>query len=130
MGIALLLAGASLIPIFAAPSIAVALTFISLGVGFGFLTGGSWWVAVIDAAPDQPGTAAGFADAAFALAGIIAPATMGFIVAATGSFSSGFVVMTVLAVLAAGAMLLFTKERRGTGESQAGEEASQLADHA
>lgn len=113
MSVALLLAGASLIPVFFAPSLAVALTCISLGVGFGFLTGGAWWVAAIDAAPDQPGAAAGFVDAAFALSGIIAPSVMGFIVAATGSFSSGFAVMSALAILGSGSMLLFTKERRG-----------------
>lgn len=115
MSVALLLAGASLIPIVIAPSLAVAIACISLGVGFGFLTGGAWWVAAIDAAPDQPGAAAGFVDAAFALAGIIAPSVMGFTVAATGSFSSGLAVMSVLAILGSSSMLLFTKERRGAG---------------
>lgn len=113
MSIALLLAGASLIPVFVFPVLVVALTFISLGVGFGFLTGGTWWVAAIDAAPDQPASAAGFADAAFALAGLIAPAIMGFIVDATGSYSSGFILMAALAILGALGMLTFSKERRG-----------------
>jgi sugar phosphate permease len=112
MGIALLLSGASLIPIVAAPSLATALTFISLGVGFGFVTGGIWWVAAIDAAPDQPGSAAGFADAAFALSGIVAPAVMGFIVQDTGTFTSGFVLMSALAVIGALLMLAVTKERQ------------------
>ncbi|GAA2334609.1 MFS transporter [Streptomyces kunmingensis] len=109
MGIALLLSGASLIPIFSAPSLTVSVTFISIGVGLGFVTGGIWWVAAIDAAPSQPGVAAGFADAAFALSGIIAPSTMGYIVSLTGSYSSGFVVMTVLAVIGAGSMLVLPK---------------------
>ncbi|MFI8793609.1 MFS transporter [Streptomyces sp. NPDC055105] len=109
MGIALLLSGASLIPIFSAPSLTVSVTFISIGVGLGFVTGGIWWVAAIDAAPSQPGLAAGFADAAFALSGIIAPSAMGYIVSLTGSYSSGFVVMTVLAVIGAGSMLVLPK---------------------
>jgi hypothetical protein len=34
---------------------------------------------------------------------------MGFIVSSTGNFSSGFVVMTVLAVIGAGSLLLLPK---------------------
>ncbi|WP_019544736.1 MFS transporter [Streptomyces sulphureus] len=109
MGVALLLSGASLIPIFTAPSLTVSLVFISAGVGIGFVTGGIWWVAAIDAAPGQPGLAAGFADAAFAGSGIVAPSVMGFLVTTTGSFSSGFVLMTVLAVVGGGALLIFPK---------------------
>lgn len=88
----------------------VALIFISLGVGSGFVTGGIWWVASIDAEPGQPGSAAGFADAAFALAGIVAPAAMGFIVQSTGTFTSGFVLMSVLTAIGALLMLLATRE--------------------
>ncbi|MCX2731700.1 MFS transporter [Saccharopolyspora sp. NFXS83] len=110
MGVALLLAGCSLIPLAIAPTLTVALISISLGVGFGFITGGIWWVASIDAAPDQPGSAAGFADAAFASSGIVAPSVMGFIVAGTGSFTSGFVVMAGLAVAGALLMLLVPRE--------------------
>jgi sugar phosphate permease len=110
MGTALLLSGASLIPIMVSPSLTTALVSISLGVGLGFVTGGLWWVAAIDAAPDQPGSAAGFADAAFACSGIVAPVVMGFIVYNTGTFTSGFVVMSALAVIGALAMLLLTKE--------------------
>lgn len=110
MGCALLLSGASLIPVFLDPTLTVALIFISLGVGSGFVTGGIWWVASIDAEPGQPGSAAGFADAAFALAGIVAPAAMGFIVQSTGTFTSGFVLMSVLTAIGALLMLLATRE--------------------
>ncbi len=72
MGVALLLSGAALIPIIVARPVTVSVTFISIGVGLGFVTGGIWWVAAIDAMPAQPGVAAGFADAAFALSGIVA----------------------------------------------------------
>jgi sugar phosphate permease len=115
IGVALLLSGASLIPVIVAPSLVSALVSISLGVGFGFITGGIWWVASIDAAPAQPASAAGFADAAFALSGIVAPSVMGFIVSSTGTFTSGFVVMCVLAVLGALLMLLCTREPTGAG---------------
>lgn len=110
IGVALLLSGASLVPVIVAPTLVTALVSISLGVGFGFITGGIWWVASIDAAPAQPASAAGFADAAFALSGIVAPSVMGFIVTGTGTFTSGFVVMCVLAVLGALLMLLCTRE--------------------
>jgi sugar phosphate permease len=119
MGVALLLAGCSLVPLAIAPTLTVALISISLGVGFGFITGGIWWVASIDAAPDQPGSAAGFADAAFAASGIVAPSVMGFIVSSTGSFTSGFVVMAGLAVLGALLMLLVPRERAVAPENAA-----------
>jgi sugar phosphate permease len=112
MGVALLLSGAALVPITVEPSLTVSVTFISVGVGLGFVTGGIWWVAAIDAVPSQPGVAAGFADAAFALSGIVAPSVMGFIVTSTGSFSSGFVVMSALAVIGAGSMLVLPKPYR------------------
>jgi sugar phosphate permease len=111
MGTALLLSGASLIPVALAPSLTTALVSISLGVGFGFITGGIWWVAAIDSAPEQPGTAAGFADASFALSGIAAPVVMGFIVQSTGAFTSGFILMSALAVIGALLMLVFTREQ-------------------
>ena len=111
IGVALLLAGISILPIlFFGSNLTIALICISAGVGFGFITGGIWWVASIDAAPSQPGTAAGFADACFALSGIIAPAVMGFIVGRTGTYNGGFIVMTVLCLIGAAAMLFFTKE--------------------
>jgi sugar phosphate permease len=112
MAVALLLSGASLTPILVAPSLLTALLSISLGVGFGFVTGGLWWVTAIDAAPSQPGSAAGFADAAFALSGIVAPVSMGFIVQETGTFTSGFVTMSVLAVLGALVLFLATTDRK------------------
>jgi MFS family permease len=111
IGVALLLAGASLIPLLVMEvTLTLALICISLGVGFGFITGGIWWVASIDAAPKHPGTAAGFADACFALSGIVAPSVMGFIVAESGTYYGGFVIMTALCVIASAAMLLGTKE--------------------
>lgn len=112
MGLALLLAGISLIPIVAAPSLTTALIFISLGVGFGMVTGPLWWVTAIDAEPQQPAVAAGFVDAAFALSGIVAPAVTGFIAQATGSFSSGFGLMAALAIIGAICLLFITREQR------------------
>lgn len=119
MGVALLLAGCSMVPLAIAPTLTIALISISLGVGFGFVTGGIWWVAAIDAAPDQPGSAAGFADAAFAASGIVAPSVMGFIVSSTGSFTSGFVVMAGLALVGALLMLLVPRERTAAAVSTA-----------
>lgn len=88
-----------------------------MGVGFGFVTGGIWWVAAIDAEPSQPASAAGFADAAFAAAGIVAPAVMGFVVQHTGTFTSGFFLMIALAAVGALAMFFGTTERTGRHSS-------------
>ncbi|WP_227985114.1 MFS transporter [Nocardia spumae] len=113
IGVALLLAGASILPILVVRgNLTVALICISAGVGFGFVTGGIWWVAAIDAAPAQPGTAAGFADACFALAGIIAPSVMGFIVDRTGTYDGGFIAMSALCLIGSLALLLFAEEPR------------------
>lgn len=124
IGIALLLSGASLVPVIVAPSLTTAMISISLGVGFGFITGGIWWVASIDAAPSQPASAAGFADAAFALSGIVAPSVMGFIVSSTGAYTSGFVVMCVLAVVAAVLMLAVTREPAAQAKASATQTAA------
>ncbi|MFD0824372.1 MFS transporter [Neobacillus sp. M.A.Huq-85] len=114
IGVCLLLSGASLIPIMFNPSLYGAITFISLGVGFGMVTGSIWWIVAIDSAPDQPAAASGFLNAAFALAGIIAPTAMGFAIQITGSFSAGFGVMIVLALLSSIGFLFFTKEKQGS----------------
>ena len=113
MGVALLLSACSLIPVALEPSLTVALISISLGVGFGFVTGGIWWVASIDAEPTQPASAAGFADAAFALSGIVAPSVMGLIVSGTGTYTSGFITMSVLAAAGALLMLFCAREHPG-----------------
>ncbi|MFF5986993.1 MFS transporter [Prauserella flavalba] len=112
IGCALLLAGAALVPVFLTTSLTVALIFISLGVGCGFITGGIWFVASIDAAPNQPASAAGFVDAAFALAGIIAPSIMGFVVDRTGTFTSGFVLMSCLVAVSALLLLFVSTDPR------------------
>jgi sugar phosphate permease len=111
MGVAMLLAGASLIPIISAPSVLGAVIFISLGVGFGFLTGSLWWVVAIEASPEQPGAASGFVDAGFAISGIVAPFIMGFVKQITGSFNGGFILMIIFALISAFSLLFLTKER-------------------
>jgi sugar phosphate permease len=111
IGVALLLAGAALVPIaMFRGNLTVALFCISAGVGCGFVTAGIWWVAAIDAAPGQPGTAAGFADACFASSGIVAPTVMGFFVSTTGSYTGGFAVMSALCLIGAAAMFFLTRE--------------------
>lgn len=98
-----------MVPVFMIHSLTVAITFISLGVGFGFVTGGFWWVASIETSPDQPGFAAGLVDAAFAASGIVAPIVMGYIVEYTGSFGGGFLTMMVIAIAGFLAMVIFTR---------------------
>jgi predicted MFS family arabinose efflux permease len=101
-----------MIPVFLIHSLTVAVIFISLGVGFGFVTAGFWWVASIETSPDQPGFAAGLVDASFAASGIATPIIMGYTVEYTGSFDGGFLTMMVIAVAGSLAMVIFT---RGAG---------------
>ncbi|HEY6456108.1 MAG TPA: MFS transporter [Steroidobacteraceae bacterium] len=112
MAFFVLLAGMCMIPVFLIHSLTVAVTFISLGVGFGFVTAGFWWVASIETSPDQPGLAAGLVDASFAASGIATPIIMGYTVEYTGSFDGGFLTMMVIAVAGSLAMVVFT---RGAG---------------
>lgn len=113
MSIALLLAGLCMVPIVVAPSLGTSIAFISLGLLFGEFTAGLWWVISIDMFPTRPALAAGIADAAVGLSGLLAPSTMGFISQATGSFTGGFFLMGVLTVIGAGVLLLvrFPEER-------------------
>lgn len=110
MAFCVLLAGMCMVPVFMIHSLSIAITFISLGVGFGFVTGGFWWVASIETSPDQPGFAAGLVDAAFAASGILAPIVMGYIVEFTGSFEGGFLTMMLVAVAGFLTMIIFTRD--------------------
>lgn len=109
MALFVLLAGMCMIPVFLVHSLTVAVIFISLGVGFGFVTAGFWWVASIETSPDQPGFAAGLVDASFAASGIATPIIMGYTVEYTGSFDGGFLTMMVIAVAGSLAMVVFTR---------------------
>jgi sugar phosphate permease len=109
MAIFVLLAGTCMIPVFLIHSLTVAVIFISLGVGFGFVTAGFWWVASIETSPDQPGFAAGLVDASFAASGIATPIIMGYTVEYTGSFDGGFLMMMIIALAGSLAMVIFTR---------------------
>ena len=110
MGVMLFCAGLCMIPVLLFHSLMISLTFISLGLGFGFVTGGFWWIGCIEASPHRPGFAAGFMDACFALSGIIAPFVMGEAVELTGSFMAGFSLMLAVAIIGALALILGTRE--------------------
>lgn len=110
MAVCVLFAGLCMIPVFLMHSLGIALTFISLGVGFGFVTAGFWWVGSIETSPDQPGFAAGLVDASFAASGIVAPIVMGYVVEHTGSFNGGFVTMMIVAAAGFLVMTVFTKD--------------------
>jgi MFS family permease len=116
MALCVLLSGLCMIPVFMIHSLPVAITFISLGIGFGFVTGGFWWVASIETSPEQPGFAAGLVDAAFAASGILAPIVMGYIVEYTGGFAGGFLMMLAVAVVGFLVMVVFTRDPRAGSE--------------
>jgi MFS family permease len=119
MGIAVFLSGASMIPVFLFHSPGISITFISLGVGFGCVTAGFWWVGPIEACHDQPCFPAGFVDACFGISGIVAPIIMGFIWQRTRSFENGSLTMFSVALIGAAGLVLFTIERTSQQEAEA-----------
>lgn len=112
MGIMLFCAGLCMIPVLLMHSLMVSLIFISLGLGFGFVTGGFWWIGCIEASSHRPGFAAGFMDACFAVSGIVAPLAMGEVVQITGSFMGGFFLMFAISIIGALALILGTRETK------------------
>lgn len=97
------------IPILLSPSVTVAVIGISLGVGFGLMPNAAYYAINADLAHDRAATSLGIMDAAFALAGIIAPALTGWLAHATGNFSAAFLLLMVLTLSSALLIVLFQK---------------------
>lgn len=93
-----LLAALCVIPIVYVANVNEAMIFISLAVGFSMSANSSFYAVNIDIAKERAGTALGIMDAAFAIAGFVAPALTGWIVQETGHFKAAFLLMAVLAL--------------------------------
>lgn len=92
-----LLAALCIIPVALTSNIVIAMIFISLAVGFSMSTNAAYYAINIDIAKERAGTALGIMDAAFAIAGFVAPVFTGWLVTVTGHFEVPFVVLSVLA---------------------------------
>jgi MFS family permease len=95
-------------------------TLMAGAVFFMYLTASTYWAIILDTveAP-QVGGVSGFVHLIANLAGIVAPAATGFLVEATGSFLSAFVLTGAIAVLGALAVVVFVRQPAGVVEGAA-----------
>lgn len=89
------------IPILSTTNIFVALTFISLAVGFVLSANASYYAVNIDIAKEWAGSALGIMDAIFAIAGFLAPTITGVLISLAGRFEAAFLLLVILALSSA-----------------------------
>jgi MFS family permease len=83
-------------------SVESAVLLMAVSVFFMYLTGNTYWAIILDTVePGRVGGVGGFVHLIANLAGIIAPSVTGFLVQATGSFTSAFVLTGAMAVIGA-----------------------------
>lgn len=104
-----LLSALSFIPVMFTKDLTVAITSISLGVGFGLMPNAAFYALNCDLAKDRAATSQGIMNCCFAMAGILAPAVTGILVHQTGSFSAPFGLLVVLSLMSVLAVLFFQK---------------------
>jgi MFS transporter, ACS family, hexuronate transporter len=99
-------------------SLVWAVAFMSAAIFFVYLTGTTYWAIIQETVPgEHMGAASGFVHLIANCAGIIGPAVTGFIVQATGIFTSAFLLAGGVAVLGALLVAIFVKpieERPGS----------------
>jgi ACS family hexuronate transporter-like MFS transporter len=95
------------IPIMFHPSLVVAITCISLGIGFGMMPNAAFYAINTDLARERVATSLGVMDCAFAFAGIVAPLLTGWLSSVTGNFAAAFSLLIVLTFSSAIAIILF-----------------------
>ena len=83
-------------------SVESAVALMTVSVFFMYLTGNTYWAIILDTVDkDRVGGVGGFVHLIANLAGIVAPAATGYMVQASGSFTSAFVLTGAIAVLGA-----------------------------
>jgi len=89
---------------------ASALALMACAVFFLYLTGSTYWAIIQDTVRGENiGGVGGFVHAVANCAGIIGPAVTGFIVQATGAFTSAFVLAGAIAIVGVAAVLIFVR---------------------
>lgn len=89
---------------------ASALALMACAVFFLYLTGSTYWAIIQDTVRgENVGGVGGFVHAVANLAGIIGPAATGFIVQATGAFTSAFALAGAIAIAGVAAVLVFVR---------------------
>jgi ACS family hexuronate transporter-like MFS transporter len=102
-----LLSALCFIPAVVCHSFTVAMTSITLGVGFGMMPNAAFYAINADLAHDRAGTSLGIMDCAFAAAGILAPLLTGMLSGITGNFSAAISLMIGLTLSSALAIIIF-----------------------
>jgi ACS family hexuronate transporter-like MFS transporter len=83
-------------------SVEAAVLLMAVSVFFMYLTGNTYWAIILDTVePARIGGVGGFVHLIANIAGIIAPSVTGFLVQASGSFTSAFVLTGAMAVVGA-----------------------------
>ncbi len=108
-----LISGLCFIPVlFAGDNLALALTMISLGIGFGLMPNACFYALNCDLAKDRAATSLGLMDSFFALAGILAPMLTGWLADRTGGFNAAFSLLIFFTLSSVIAVLVFQKPDR------------------
>jgi MFS transporter, ACS family, hexuronate transporter len=104
-----LLSALCFIPVMFSPSLELAITMISLGIGLGLMPNAAFYAINCDLAKDRAATSLGVMDTFFAAAGILAPTVTGLIEQRTGGFAGAFGVLIALMGASVVAVLFFQK---------------------
>lgn len=91
-------------------SVGSAVALMTVSVFFMYLTGNTYWAIILDTIEKgRVGGVSGFVHLIANLAGIVAPAATGYMVQASGSFTSAFVLTGAIAVLGALSVAVFVR---------------------
>ncbi|MEO9189652.1 MAG: MFS transporter, partial [Acetobacteraceae bacterium] len=91
-------------------SVGSAVALMTVSVFFMYLTGNTYWANILDTIEKgRVGGVSGFVHLIANLAGIVAPAATGYMVQASGSFTSAFVLTGAIAVLGALSVAVFVR---------------------
>jgi sugar phosphate permease len=92
-------------------SVQSAVALMTVSVFFMYLTGNTYWAIILDTVDNnRVGGVGGFVHLIANLAGIVAPAATGYMVQASGTFTSAFVMTGAIAVLGALAVVVFVRQ--------------------
>jgi D-galactonate transporter len=93
-------------------SVESAVALMTVSVFFMYLTGNTYWAIILDTVDNnRVGGVGGFVHLIANLAGIVAPAATGYMVQASGTFTSAFVLTGAIAVLGALSVVVFVRQQ-------------------
>lgn len=107
MWVCQLLSAICFIPVVMAPTLDIAMIFLSLGLGFGLAPNAAFYAINSDLAGDRAATSLGLMDCFLATAAVLAPAITGKLVDVTHNFNAAVILMIVLSATSVVAILFF-----------------------